>query len=77
MEVKKVNQDGRWSPESNAARSRALKGKPKPFVTRARMHASRLMNKRLDPVIWERLYKAKLQELKAREEVLKLLKTVV
>jgi len=71
-----MSDDGRWSPETNAARSKALKGKGKSLVTRARMHASKLIPRELDPKLWERLYKARLQELKARKQALDLLKEV-
>lgn len=64
----------RFPTEANLRRSATLKGRPKSLEMRAALHASRYVNRRSKPRLWQKLYDARLVELRQKEQVLELLR---
>jgi hypothetical protein len=64
----------RFPTEANLRRSATLRGRPKSLEMRAALHASRYVNRRSKPRLWQKLFDARMVELRQRAQVLEFLR---
>ena len=62
----------RYPSPANIRRSKALTGRPKSQEMRAALAASRMVDKKAEPVLWQFVYEQKLQKIQEREHLLSL-----